>query len=131
MANREHVRHASASVSRRGLLKYAGLAAVGIASASSVGEADDHEHPRSSDSHFVYIGTYTGKGKGIYVFQTIDGGAQLNAVGIATGVSNPSFLALHPNKQFLYCCNENNSGAVTAFAINSLSGLLTTLNSQP
>lgn len=130
MANQEHVRHASASVSRRGLLKYAGLAVAAVGSANSIATAEDQDHPRSSDLHYVYIGSYTGNGKGIYVFQTPTDGSGLKAVGIATGVSNPSFLALHPNKQFLYCCNENNSGTLTAFAIDSSSGLLTQLNMQ-
>jgi len=129
MANQEHVRGAGASVSRRGLLKYAGLAAAAVGSASSIARADDH--PKSSDLRYVYIGSYTGNGKGIYVFQTQSDGAGLKAVGIATGVSNPSFLALHPNKQFLYCCNETNNGAVTAFAIDSATGLLTSLNMRP
>src|SRR5258708_22104558 len=93
MANQEHVRHASASVSRRGLLKYAGLAAAAVGSAN-IATAEDQDHPRSSDLHYVYIGSYTGNGKGIYVFQTPTERSRLKAVGIANRGFHPSFLAV-------------------------------------
>src|SRR5260370_25884742 len=95
MANQEHVRHASASVSRRGLLKYAGLAAAAVGS-NSIATAEDQDRPRSSDPHYVYIGSYTGNGKGIYVFQTTTQGRRMKSPGIPTAVSHPSFLTLHP-----------------------------------
>ncbi|MDQ1472178.1 MAG: hypothetical protein QOJ99_3658 [Bryobacterales bacterium] len=44
-------------------------------------------------------------------------------------VSNPSFLAVHPGKRFLYCVNENNIGTVSAFSISPSNGLLSPLNS--
>src|SRR5260370_22552739 len=80
MANQEHVRHASASVSRRGLLKYAGLAAAAVGS-NSIATAEDQDRPRSSDPHYVYIGSYTGNRQGIYVFHTPTEGIGLQAVG--------------------------------------------------
>src|SRR5260370_19086975 len=101
MANQEHVRHASASVSRRGLLKYAGLAAAAVGSAN-IATAEDQDHPRSSDLHYVYIGSYTGNGKGIYVFQKPTHGSGFKPLGLTTRGSNTSFLALHRNHPFLH-----------------------------
>jgi 6-phosphogluconolactonase len=45
-------------------------------------------------------------------------------------VSNPSFVAIHPNKKFLYSVSEINKGSIVAFAIDAKTGNLTKLNSQ-
>ena len=51
-------------------------------------------------------------------------------------VKNPSFVAIHPTKRFLYAVSEvadykdTGSGAVTAFALDPASGRLTALNHQ-
>lgn len=97
---------------------------------------------------FVYVGTYTepirfgtgqileGKGKGIHILRfDLETGA-LTPYSLAEGVRNPSYLAFHPSKCFLYAVNELKefegavSGAVSAFAIHPESGELTFLNSQ-
>jgi 6-phosphogluconolactonase len=49
---------------------------------------------------------------------------------------SPSFLALHPNGRFLYAVNETHdgpqqTGTVSAFAIDAATGRLTKINSQP
>jgi 6-phosphogluconolactonase len=43
--------------------------------------------------------------------------------------SNPSFLAVHPNRRFLYAVNENGKGTVSAFSIDPKTAKLTLLNS--
>ncbi|MCU0521142.1 MAG: lactonase family protein [Anaerolineae bacterium] len=85
----------------------------------------------------VYVGTYTRKGsQGIYVFRFDPVTGSLSPVGSAPA-DNPSFLAIHPNKQVLYAVNEVGefggaaTGAVSAFAIDWGSGALTLLNQQP
>jgi 6-phosphogluconolactonase len=86
----------------------------------------------------VYVGTYTegSKSEGIYIYRMdLDSGAMKSA-GVATGVKNPSFLAIHPSKRFLFSVSEiddldgKKTGGVTAFAIDRASGKLTMLNSQ-
>jgi 6-phosphogluconolactonase len=52
--------------------------------------------------------------------------AQTNLAGTAT---SPSFLALHPNRRFLYAVNEDGA-KVVAFSINTSTGALTLLNQQ-
>lgn len=86
----------------------------------------------------VYIGTYTGgKSKGIYVSRFDSVGGRLGAPELAAEAVSPSFLAVHPNRRFLYAANESGdfagkkSGAVSAFIIEPNSGKLTPLNQQP
>ncbi len=87
---------------------------------------------------FVYIGTYTrGESEGIYTYRmNLDAGT-LTPEGTQSGITNPSFLAIHPNHRNLYAVAEVeqfaevDSGAVAAFSIDPKTGLLTLLNQQP
>lgn len=82
----------------------------------------------------VYVGTYTGEGKGegIYVFRAEDASGALEPVQTVSGVASPSFLAMHPNGKTLYAVNEaQGSEAVSAFGVESGTGRLTPLNQQP
>jgi 6-phosphogluconolactonase len=83
----------------------------------------------------VYIGTYTNaKSKGIYAFRMDGSTGALKPIGLVAETENPSFLAIHPNRKYLYAANElgefqgEKAGAVTAFAIDAKSGKLTELN---
>lgn len=85
--------------------------------------------------HWVYFGTYTGKGdkdsKGIYRSKFDDATGKLTAPELAAEMDSPSFVTVHPNKQFLYAVGEGGNkdgGPVVAFAINAASGALTKLN---
>ena len=92
-----------------------------------------------SDSVLVYIGTYTtpGKSKGIYVMRMDAATGALTQPELAAETSSPSFLAVHPNHQYMYCVNEvssfdgKKSGAVSSFSIDAKSGKLSFLNRQP
>lgn len=94
--------------------------------------------PACAREFLVYFGTYTGaKSKGIYVssFDTATG--KLTRPELAAETKSPSFLAVHPNKHFLYAVGEINnfegkrSGAVSAFSIEAKTGKLNLLNQQP
>jgi 6-phosphogluconolactonase len=85
----------------------------------------------------VYFGTYTGpKSKGIYVSRLDVSSGALSAPELAAEVTSPSYLAVHPARDFLYAVNEVSdyggkpTGSVTAFAINRSTGRLTALNQQ-
>ena len=87
----------------------------------------------------VYVGTYTGgASRGIYLL-SIDRstGRVVSGPVLAGETENPSFLALHPNGRFLYAVNElktfegKATGAVSAFAVDPATGLLTFLNRRP
>jgi 6-phosphogluconolactonase len=86
----------------------------------------------------VYIGTYTGpKSQGIYTAQFDPATGKLTSPELAAKATNPSFLALHPHRPFLYAVSETGNvagkpgGAVSAFSIEKNSGRLTPLNQQP
>jgi len=87
---------------------------------------------------FVYVGTYTRKeSEGIYIYRMDPESADLEPVGKVTNIKNPSFLAIDPQKRYLYAVNEIQSfagektGAVSAFSIDQKTGELTLLNTQP
>src|SRR4051794_17957938 len=76
----------------------------------------------AQEKYRVYFGTYTGKeSKGIYQCELNLKDGSLSAATLAGETSSPSFLALHPNKKFLYAVNEDKE-AVSAFAIDDKTG---------
>ncbi len=82
----------------------------------------------------VFVGTYTegdSISKGIYTCLFDSRTGKLSEPSLAIDAVNPSFLAVHPNQEFLYAVNELNEGdgIATAMKINS-DGTLTKLNQQ-
>lgn len=85
----------------------------------------------------VYFGTYTGeKSKGVYVSRLNMSTGALTPPELAAETPSPSYLAVHPNNNFLYAANEvrtfgdKESGSVSAFAVDRKSGKLTALNQE-
>jgi 6-phosphogluconolactonase len=98
----------------------------------------------SSDNPIVYIGTYTqilphvhGKAAGIYVYRLDRASGALHYLSTAAGVTNPSFLAIHPDRGYLYAVQEIDEyegqlgGVVSAFAIDPRTNTLELINHQP
>lgn len=79
-----------------------------------------------------YVGTYTKKdgSKGIYHYKLDTSSGTVSGGELVAEATNPTFLALHPNKRFLYAAIETSGGAVGAFAIQP-DGKLQPLNQQP
>ena len=89
---------------------------------------------------FVYVGTHTDKGKGIYLFRLqtdnleVSQNITLVPLGLAADTPNPTSFAIDFSQRRLFTVNEIDQfegkpgGAVTAFAIESASGKLTALN---
>ena len=116
---------------RIALMMLLGLASAGPAQAQ-VNDASTAPKMR------VYVGTYTGpKSKGIYLLEFDPASGALTPKGVAAETPSPSFLAIHPNKKFLYAVNEvgtfggKKTGSVSAFSIDARTGTLTPLNQQP
>lgn len=85
----------------------------------------------AQEKYRVYLGTYTTSGsKGIYQCELNLKDGSLSQPTLAGETSDPSFLAFHPNRKFLYAVNEGQE-AVSGFAIDDKTGNLTFLNSQP
>jgi 6-phosphogluconolactonase len=90
---------------------------------------------RTAKQYLVYFGTYTGKGsKGIYACRFRPSTGKLTPVELAAETVNPSFLAIDPQRRFLFAANEigdyqnAKSGSVSSFAIDRHTGKLRALN---
>ncbi len=97
------------------------------------------------ESLVMYIGTYTrreshveGKSGGIQICRFNTKTGEITFVETMTGVTNPSFLALHPSGRFLYSVSEMSermegrpAGGIASFAIEPETGTLRALNMQP
>jgi len=123
-------------VSRRNFLQ--GAAALTIAHAASAAAQSATRFVHSKKT-FAYVGSYTGavgggsNGEGIYLFEMQDQTGELVPRGWAAKTRNPSWIAIHPSRRFLYAVNEvadfrGNSGSVSAFAIDPSNGGLHALN---
>ncbi|WP_206685932.1 lactonase family protein [Kribbella qitaiheensis] len=110
--------------------RFLGLAAAAVGSAA-VGITPAAASCRAGGT--LYLGTYTsssGGGTGIGL-ATYDGttGA-ITSTGALTGVQDPSFLVMASSGRFLYAVNEQDSGGVTAVAVDA-PGRLRVLNRRP
>ena len=87
-----------------------------------------------SQSYYLFIGTYTNTGsKGIYVYSFNLKTGKTVWISDTDTSTNPSFLTLSKNGNFLYCVNETNGengGRVSAYSFNKKDGKLSYLNSQ-
>jgi 6-phosphogluconolactonase len=86
--------------------------------------------------YIAYIGTYTrpNKSKGIYAWRFQSSTGKLTPIGLVGETASPSFLAIHPNRKFLYAVNEISNyegkkvGSVSSFAMDTKTGQLKLLN---
>lgn len=82
---------------------------------------------------YLFVGSYTG-GKpdtGIYVYELNTKSGKLKKISTVDNITNPSFLTISPNGNFLYACTDTkmtNAGSVSAFKIDSINGKLTFIN---
>jgi 6-phosphogluconolactonase len=80
----------------------------------------------------AYVGTDTARAdgnasQGIYLFEVDPRTGNLSLLKLAARTASPSWICLHPSKRYLYSVNEvsdyhGNSGSVSAFSIDSISG---------
>lgn len=80
---------------------------------------------------FVYFGTYTsGQSQGIYTARFDDKTGQLSAPELFATTKNPTFLAVHPNRRWLFAVSEvanqgrKPGGAASVFGVHPASGML-------
>lgn len=85
--------------------------------------------------HLALLGTYTGtESRGIYLVRLDGETGALSAPKLVAELSNPEFLASHPNGRVIYSLTQipdeqgKNTGAVAAFALEPETGKLTLLN---
>lgn len=85
----------------------------------------------------IYIGTFDERGsQGLYVFEFNRDSIDFKLLQTIPEQSSPSFLEIHPSKRFLYAVNRSSIvdgkdwGTVSAFHIDTVSGLLSLINEQ-
>jgi 6-phosphogluconolactonase len=86
---------------------------------------------------YLIVGTYTsGKSEGVYVYQFDDKKGVSKLIDSAK-CSNPSFIAVSPDKKFVYAVKEDadstnkNGGSVSSFSFDKKMGKLSFINKQP
>jgi 6-phosphogluconolactonase len=125
----------SDAVLRREFLKIAGVAGFALALPNVAFPESLKVGPAELP---LYVGTYTsGKSEGIYLYSLNLTSGELKRIDVTKDVKDPSFLALAPNRRYLFAVNEveefngKKSGALSAFAIDQRTGGLRLLNQQP
>lgn len=95
-------------------------------------------HAQDARKVRVYFGTYTNEiSKGIYLSTFDSATGKLAPAELAAESKNPSFVAIHPTRKFVYGVSEiadfqgKSVGGVSAFSVDSATGKLTLLNQQP
>jgi 6-phosphogluconolactonase len=85
--------------------------------------------------YLVYVGTYTDHGsQGIYDYRFDAATGRSSSPELAVETAEPAFLAIAPNRRFLYAGNEimnfqgQPTGAVSAFSLDRKTGKLSLLN---
>ncbi|MDR0791860.1 MAG: lactonase family protein [Chitinophagaceae bacterium] len=84
--------------------------------------------------YFLLVGTYTNNNtsKGIYTYNFSPKDGSVELIDSTSKISNPSYLAISSDRNFLYSVNEgNHTQGATAFSFNQQTGHLTFLNEQP
>lgn len=91
----------------------------------------------AGDTVRAYIGTYTQKGgAGIYVLELDRETGEVTKARVAAEQKNPSFVAIHPSRKFLYAVSEvdnvdgKTGGGASAYRIDAKSGALEKLNAE-
>lgn len=77
----------------------------------------------------LYVGTYTQKGEGIYVYEFDRSNFSYKELQVLSSKNSPSFLEFHPNKQFMYASNEGNN-TISSYKIDPVTAKLTPLNEK-
>ena len=106
---------------------------VGLATACSI---DRPMAPNSDpNSQLIYVGTYTREtSAGIYAYRFDASNGSVEPIGLVAEISDPSFLALHPNGLYLYAVSETDdydadgSGSVVSYELEPASASLSKLN---
>jgi 6-phosphogluconolactonase len=94
-------------------------------------------YSQSNDKIPFYVGTYTNRtSQGIYRSELDTTNGKMAPAKLVAKLTNPSFLCIHPNGEYLYAVTETVRGAggenarVMAYKIEA-NGDLTLINSQP
>src|SRR5262245_20284052 len=79
----------------------------------------------ADENPFVYIAGYDNT---VYCFEFNSSTGELKELSKSDCGKNPTYLAIHPTRKYLYAANENKGGTVSAYSIDPKDGKLTKLN---
>ena len=82
-------------------------------------------------SYNLLIGTYTntGKSEGIYSYNIDFKNDIISQKSVAKGVENPSFMAITPDRKFIYSVNQNDkTSTISSFSFDTIKSQLSLLN---
>lgn len=84
---------------------------------------------------YLFVGTYTDglPDKGIYIFEFNSKSGHLKKVATGDSITNPSFLTLSPDGNFIYACTDTKlprEGSVSAFKFDRVTGSIRFINRQ-
>ncbi|MFN8207963.1 MAG: lactonase family protein [Bacteroidales bacterium] len=107
----------------------AGIMLLNSCSGQSASEKND-----PADKYFL-VGTYTGTlppgnvaDSGIFIYRMNGSTGALSQISAGPFTTNPSFLAVHPGKRFVYAVNENQNGEISSFILDTIQMQLRFLN---
>jgi 6-phosphogluconolactonase len=134
-------------ISRRKLLEGAFVAGGGMAASSLMAGAGmrpawslaglDEQAPSHGGASAVtlFVGTHTGTGsKGVYAYDWSSATGTATQKKLAAEIESPTYLALSPDKRYLFTANEVDlfhgvkSGGVSSFRVGPGAGQLTAIN---
>lgn len=84
---------------------------------------------KPTSKEILYIGTYTQKGEGIYVYELDRSNFSFKELQVLTNKNSPSFLEFHPSKKYLYAANEDNN-TISAYKIDPVTAKLSFINEK-
>jgi 6-phosphogluconolactonase len=119
------------------LLRVTGISAVALALITCTAMAEKPSRSTAASKVVVYFGTYSQRGSaGIYVSEFDPKTGHLGVPVPAGELENPSFLAFHPSKPYVYAVSEigdkakGTFGSVASYSIDPDSRKLRKMNSQ-
>lgn len=91
---------------------------------------------QGQNAYYLVIGTYTkGKSEGIYVYEFNPATGEAKPVSITKGIANPSYLAVSPDRKYVYAVSEMNNGGnggiVFSYTFDASTGIMQPINNQP
>ena len=88
-----------------------------------------------SEFLYVLIGSYTQQyyglsngSPGIFLFKMDKNSGEMKLVTVSDTCLNPSFVAVHPNKKWIYAVNELQKGSVSSFVLDTVSKSMHLMN---
>lgn len=108
------------------------IAVLAFAAPSIAQNPEGQTADMTAEPMFVLVGTYTGTGsEGIYTLRMDPETGVLEPVAAMGGITNPSFLAVHPSLSTVYAVQETvEDNAVFALALDGKTGALSIIGSQ-